>query len=106
MSESLGLKEGLNKKWFQAIPFYVILILSVLIGMCINFLQIDTIKALIYSAVLNGMVAPFILAAIVILSQNKKVMGKEVNSMLTTVFGWAVVAVMCVVSVFAVTSFI
>ena len=105
MSESLGLKEGLNKKWYQAVPFYVILILSVLIGMCINFLQIDTIKALIYSAVLNGVVAPFILAAIVILSQNKKVMGREVNSKLTTIVGWGVVAIMVVVSVFAIFSF-
>lgn len=106
MSESLGLKEGLSKKWYQAIPFYIILTLSVLVGMCINFLGIDTIKALIYSAVLNGFVAPFILAAIVILSQNKKVMGKYVNNIVTTTLGWGVVIIMAIVSVFAVISFI
>jgi len=106
VSESLGLKEGLNKKWFQAVPFYVILILSVLVGMSINFLQIDTIKALIYSAVLNGVVAPFILAAIVILSQNKKVMGREVNNKVTTMLGWGVVVIMTVVSIFAIASFL
>lgn len=105
MSESMGLKEGLSKKWYQAVPFYLILTLSVLVGMCINFFQIDTIKALIYSAVLNGVVAPFILAAIVILSQNKKVMGKAVNNMFTTISGWAVVIIMVLVSIFAVASF-
>ncbi len=105
-SESLGLKEGLSKKWFQAVPFYLILTLSVIVGMCINFFNIDTIKALIYSAVLNGFVAPFILAAIVILSQNKKVMGKAVNNKFTTVFGWLVVLIMVVVSIFAVYSII
>ncbi len=106
LSESLGLREGLNKKWHQAVPFYTILIFSVVVGALINVLGIDSIKTLIYSAILNGLVAPFILIVIVLLSQNKQVMGKYVNNPITTIFGWIVAGIMSVVGVIAVYSLI
>ncbi len=96
VSESLRWKEGLNKKFKQAHAFYGILILSVLIGLSINFLGIDPIKALIYSAVANGLVAPVVLALIVIISSNGKIMGKWVNKRSTTYVGWAVTGLMAI----------
>jgi len=94
VSESLRWKEGLNKKLKQAHAFYGILILSVLIGLSINFLGIDPIKALIYAAVANGIVAPVVLALIVIISSKKSIMGEWTNRRSTTWLGWGVTALM------------
>ena len=94
VSESLRWKEGLNRKLKQAHAFYGILIISVLIGLVINFLGIDPIKALIYAAVANGIVAPLILALIVIISSNQKIMGPWANRPLIKVLGWGVTSIM------------
>jgi len=96
ISESFGWKEGLNKKLSQAYSFYGVLILSMLIGLGINFIGLDPIKALIYSAVANGLVAPVVLILIVMLSSSKKVMGDRVNKKSTTVFGWIITSFMII----------
>ncbi len=95
-AESFKWREGLYRKFNQAHAFYGIIILSVLVGLAINFLHIDPIKALIYSAVANGIVAPLVLALIVIISSNKHVMGEWVNKKSTTWLGWAVTSIMVV----------
>lgn len=94
ISESFGWKEGLYRKFPQASYFYGIIIFSMLIGLAINFVGIDPIKALIYAAVLNGLVAPVVLILIVLISGNKNIMGERANSRLTTVFGWLITAIM------------
>ena len=88
LSESLRWKQGMNHSLKQARAFYGIIIIALLAGMSLNFLGIDPIKALIYSAFLNGLVAPIILALVVIISSNKKIMGHWVNKKSTTVIGW------------------
>jgi len=99
LSESFRWKEGLYRPLNQAHAFYGIIIISMMVGLAINFLGIDPIKALIYSAFLNGLVAPIILALIVIMSSNKKVMGRWKNKRSTTVAGWGVTLIMTVVGV-------
>jgi NRAMP (natural resistance-associated macrophage protein)-like metal ion transporter len=94
VSESFKWREGLYRKFKQAHAFYGVLIVSVLVGLGINFLGIDPIKALIYSAVANGVVAPVVLTLIVIISSNKRVMGDWVNKKSTTWLGWSVTTVM------------
>src|SRR5579862_8046665 len=94
--ESFKWREGLYRKFNAAHAFYGILLLSVLVGLAINFLGIDPIKALIYSAVANGIVAPLVLALIVIISSDKHVMGDWVNRRTTTWLGWGVTAIMVV----------
>ncbi len=93
-AESFKWREGLYRKFGQAHAFYGILILSVFVGLGINFLGIDPIKALIYSAVANGIVAPLVLALIVLISSNKSVMGDWVNKKTTTWLGWGITGVM------------
>jgi NRAMP (natural resistance-associated macrophage protein)-like metal ion transporter len=93
-AESFKWREGLYRKFKQAHAFYGTIILSVFVGLGINFLGIDPIKALIYSAVANGIVAPLVLALIVIISSDKKIMGRWVNKKSTTWLGWSVTAVM------------
>lgn len=104
LAESLKWKSGLYRKLKQAHAFYGTIIISMLVGLATNFIGLDPIKALIYSAVANGLVAPVILLLIVRLSSDKKVMGEWTNKPLTTVIGWVIVAVMGVAGVAAVAS--
>lgn len=94
IAESFGWKQGLNYKLKQAYAFYGVIIFSIVIGLGLNFIGLDPIKALIYSAVANGLVAPVVLALIVILSANKKIMGAHVNHPLTTTLGWVTTLIM------------
>lgn len=94
VSESFGWKEGLYRKFNQAHAFYLVIIISMLLGLAMNFFYLDIIDMLIYSALLNGLVAPFILAVIVLLSSRKNVMGEWVNKPWMTVFGWIMTLLM------------
>jgi NRAMP (natural resistance-associated macrophage protein)-like metal ion transporter len=99
VSESFGWKEGLYRKFFQAKAFYGVIIFSMLIGLSINFIGLDPMKALIYAAVANGLVAPLILVLIVILGGSKKIMGDRVNGNWSKTFGWIATVVMIIVGI-------
>jgi NRAMP (natural resistance-associated macrophage protein)-like metal ion transporter len=94
VSEGFKWREGLGRKLRQAHAFYGVILFSVLIGLGMNFLGIDPIKALIYSAVANGIVAPVVLVLIVLISSNKKIMGEWTNKPSTTWIGWFVTLIM------------
>jgi NRAMP (natural resistance-associated macrophage protein)-like metal ion transporter len=102
LAESFNWKEGLYRNLQQAYAFYGVIIISMLVGLGINFIGIDPIKALIYSAVANGLVAPVILLMIVLLSSNKKVMGHWRNKKHVTVVGWIVFGLMAIAGVAAI----
>ncbi len=102
LSESFRWREGLYRPLKQAHAFYGIIIISMLVGLGINFIGIDPIKALIYSAIANGIVAPVVLCFIVAISSNKKIMGQWVNRRSTTWLGWGVTIVMAVAGVAAI----
>ena len=97
VAESFHWKTGLSKTLKQARAFYGVIIMAMFAGLMMNFIGLYPIKALIYSAVLNGLVAPVVLALIVLLSSNATVMKKRVNNRFTTVAGWCIVALMLVV---------
>jgi NRAMP (natural resistance-associated macrophage protein)-like metal ion transporter len=99
LSETFRWREGLYRPLKQAYAFYGVIIISMLVGLAINFLGIDPIKALIYSAFLNGLVAPIILALIVIMSSNRKLMGRWTNKRSTTAFGWFITGLMAVTAI-------
>ena len=88
LAESFRWKEGLYQNLQQAYAFYGTIIISMLVGLGINFIGIDPIKALLYSAVANGLVAPLILLLIILISSNKKIMGRWVNRKPVTIIGW------------------
>jgi len=94
IAESFGWKYGLYRKLKDAYAFYGVIIVSMLIGTGMNFLHINPIKALLYSAVANGLVSPFILFFIVKISSNEKVMGKRVNSKTIAWLGWLITLLM------------
>lgn len=94
ISESMGWKFGLYRKLREANAFYGVIIIATGIGLVINLLGFDPIKALIYTAVFNGLIAPVILLLILLMSGNAKIMGRWVNGKITSIFGWIIVAIM------------
>ncbi|MFH1171920.1 MAG: divalent metal cation transporter [bacterium] len=99
LSESFRWKEGLYRKLKDAYAFYGVIIVSMAVGLFINFLGLDPIKALIYAAVLNGIVAPVALVMIVLLSSNKKIMGSHANGPVLKTFGWVITIFLFIVAV-------
>ena len=69
------------------------------VGLLMNFLHLDVIKMLIYSAVLNGVISPFILAVIVLISSNPKIMKTWTNHPLVTALGWIITGFMALASI-------
>ncbi len=90
ISESFNWKEGLYRKYKSAQSFYWVIIISIIIGILMNFLNINPIKGLVYAAVLNGIIAPIILIFIVSISSNKKIMGEYKNNFITRLLGWII----------------
>jgi len=94
VAETMGWEAGLSKKFHQAQGFYGVIILSTLIGMITNFMGIDPIKALYYSAAFNGLAAPPLMVLIVMIASNSDIMGPYINKKITTFLGWIVILAM------------
>jgi len=85
LSEAFNWKDGLNLKFKNALGFYGVITLSTLLGLMINFVGIDPIKALVYSAVLNGVIAVPLIFLIALIAKNKKIMGDYKSKALSTI---------------------
>jgi len=99
LSEAMGWKEGLERKVSDARGFYGIIAVSVLAGLGIQYSPISPMKALFWSAVINGIVAVPLLVVIIILVSKKSVMGAFTASRSLIVLGWIAAAVMGVAAV-------
>lgn len=88
-AETLGWRQGLDKKLKQARAFYALIILSTGVGVGLDFAGINPVKALYWTAVINGLLAPFLLVAILVVASDKKIMQGQPSSRL----GWTVVAI-------------
>jgi NRAMP (natural resistance-associated macrophage protein)-like metal ion transporter len=106
VTETFGWKEGLDKKFNKAKAFYVIIAISLLLGLSMNYIGISPIKALIYSAILYGMTAPVLIAIVLHISNNKKVMGKYTNGKTSNILGIATFILMTFATVVLVFMFI
>lgn len=104
VSESFGWRFGLYRKLKEAYAFYGVIALSVAVGILLNFVGLDPIKALIYSAVANGIVAPVVLFFIVSMSSKEAIMGKHKNKNLSKWVGWGTVVLMSLAAVGAIIS--
>lgn len=102
LSEALRWHGGLHSKLHRAHAFYGVVIIAMFIGMVLNFTGLNPIKALIYSAVVNGIVAPVILFFVVKISKDPQIMGRWHNRRTTTWLGWLVVGLMALSGIGAV----
>jgi Mn2+/Fe2+ NRAMP family transporter len=91
---TFGWRMGLGRQAFMAPGFYTVITLSLLTGVELAITGINPIKALFYSQVLDGLIAPIILALMVILVSRRRLMGDYVAGLWNKVGGWAAVAVM------------
>ena len=99
ITETFGWKEGLDKKFHEAKAFYIIIAVSLILGLLLNYVGISPIKALIYSAVLYGLTAPVLIAIILHISNNKKIMGKFTNGKRANILGFAAFVLMTAAAV-------
>jgi NRAMP (natural resistance-associated macrophage protein)-like metal ion transporter len=88
-AETLGWSQGLEKKLKQARWFYALILLSTGVGVVLNFAGINPVKALYWTAVINGLLAPFLLVAILIVASDRTLMQGQPSSRV----GWIVVAI-------------
>jgi Mn2+/Fe2+ NRAMP family transporter len=94
LSEAMGWKSGLERKVGDARRFYAVIAVSVLLGLGIQYSPISPMKALFWSAVINGVVAVPLMVVIILLVSRKSVMGAFTASRSLVVLGWIATAVM------------
>jgi len=98
ISEVGGWREGLEYKPQQAMRFYGIIVAATLTGVLLDWSHLDPIKALFWSAVLNGLAAVPIMAAMMVLASRRAVMGRFVERRGLLLFGWSATAIMAAAS--------
>lgn len=98
-SETFGWEQGLDKKFHQARPFYLVITISLLLGLLLNYVGISPVKALLYSAILYGLTAPVLIAIILHICNNKKIMGTFTNKLRSNILGFITLFLMSVAAV-------
>lgn len=98
-TETFGWNQGLDKKFHEAKAFYIIIAISLLLGLSMNYIGLSPIKALLYTAILYGLTAPVLIAIILHISNNKKIMGKYVNSLKLNVLGILAFVIMSIAAI-------
>ena len=94
VAETFGWRSGLDEKPRHARKFYAVIAVSTLIGVAIDFIGINPISALFWTAVINGLIAPPLLVVVMFISNNKKAVGHRTNGLFTNIIGWLAVLVM------------
>ncbi len=94
VAETFGWPSGLDEKPAHAKKFYAAIAASTLVGVAIDFLGINPISALFWTAVINGVVAPPLLVVVMLVANNRRVMGSRTNGPVTNVIGWLAAFIM------------
>jgi Mn2+/Fe2+ NRAMP family transporter len=94
VGEALRWPVGLDRKANEAKAFYAVLALATLIGLALNFTKINPIRALVWSAILNGITAAPVMCFMMLMASNRKVMGKLTLPLYLKVLGWAATLIM------------
>ena len=106
LSEAFNWKDGLNLKLKNALGFYGVITISTLFGLMINFVGIDPIKSLVYSAVLNGVIAVPLIFLIALIAKNEKIMGEYKSRTLSKTVVWITFVGMFVAAIAMIYTFI
>lgn len=99
-SDTFGWTEGLSKKFKQAKSFYLTIVISTIIGLFFNFSGIEPIKALIYAAMINGVISIPILIMIMKISNDKKLLGQNANGKISNTIGVITIIIMTIPVIF------
>ncbi|MCW1383050.1 divalent metal cation transporter [Novosphingobium sp. KCTC 2891] len=99
VTESFGWREGLGRRPREAKAFYAVITLATLAGVAMNLLDVNPMKALYWSAVVNGLLAPPLMAVTMLIARNRRAMGNMVIGPRLAFGGWLSTAVMAGVAV-------
>jgi len=94
VAEAFGWRAGLDEKPRHAKKFYAVIAVATLVGVGMDFAGINPISALFWTAVINGVTAPPLLVVVMLVSNNKRVMGRRKNGLGTNILGWLATAIM------------
>ena len=99
VAEAMHWRASLNDRPRQAAKFYIVLAIAMVLGLLLNFLKISAVRMLFWSAVLNGALAPPLVALVTLLTSDKKSMQSRMSSPLLQVLGWITTVVMSAATV-------
>jgi len=99
MAETFGWQQGLDKKFHEAKGFYIAIISSLVVGLLINFSGMSAMKALFYTAILYGLTAPVMIAVVLHICNNKKIMKDHTNTRLSNILGTITLVLMTAAAV-------
>jgi len=99
VSETFGWKGSLDKKYKQAKSFYLVIAIALILGLLLNYMGISPIQALVLTAILYGLTSPVLVAIVLHIGNNKKIMGEFTNSRLSNVLGFTTMILMTVAAV-------
>jgi NRAMP (natural resistance-associated macrophage protein)-like metal ion transporter len=102
VAETLGWREGLGRRMVQARAFYMVIAVSILVGVAMDFVGVSPIRALYLAAILNGVAAPPLLVLILLLARSKDVLGRHRSGVLSQLLVGAAAVTMTVLSLLAV----
>lgn len=91
VAETFGWKHGLDQAPTHAKEFYAVILLSTLTGVALNFLGVGPVSALYWTSVIYGFMTPPLLAVIVLITSNRKIMNSHVNGPIANLLGWITV---------------
>ncbi|MBP6888831.1 MAG: divalent metal cation transporter [Candidatus Pacebacteria bacterium] len=106
IGETFDMKLGLGKTFMQATGFYSVLIIAMLLGVILNFINMDPVHMLYYSAAANGLLAAPILFIILFIANNRRVMGDKVNGKWSNALVGSIAFIMAIISIFTIEALI
>jgi Mn2+/Fe2+ NRAMP family transporter len=94
IAEMFGWRAGLDLSPRRGRRFYLVFAGAVLAGMALDLAGTNPIRMLVFSAVLNGLLAPPLLVLVMLISRDRAIMGRHANGPWLTLLGWSATAVM------------
>jgi len=99
VAEAAAWRAGMDEKVHSARQFYAVIAVAMIVGMFLNFAHVNAIKLLIWSAVINGLMAPPLIAIVLIVCNNERVMGPHRNGRALNALGGFAVVMMTLAAV-------
>ena len=87
LSETFGWRSGLDKKFLQAKGFYIVAAISIMLGLTLTFAGVSPVQSLLYTAILYGVTSPVLIAVVLHISNNKKIMKEYTNKVHSNILG-------------------
>ena len=98
VSEAFDWKEGLNKRFHEAHGFYGVIVVATVFGLIVNFVGIPSMTMLYYAAMINGILAPPLMILILLIGNNRNILGAHTNSRLSNTLGVIITAIMSAIA--------